>query len=480
MLSGKLNGYRGDGAGASWPDSPSAHGVVRDVMGPRPFNAHIATVGYDYDFHRGIDLDANPGDPLYSPISGSIIRRHYPCFGFQDAAQLNEFTLTTPSSSLAVALSSNLVLTCSRVGAVSFPSGIDTYAMSKVRLNIEEGDYWLEIEMASAPSISSGALGIGIFNAAKTEYICLEYDGATFTKRGVGTTTFTANGGTHAVASKTWWRIKYTQTTGTWSWDHSTDGSTWTSMATEASRDFTSAAPDMIPMMYWRSGDTNATPFTLNVSQFCLHDTGQSIGRFGNWLEIADATRKFCMMHFRTLVVDFGHVQVGQLLGYAGSTGYDERSGRVLSEHCHFEYHANNKATYSNNDAINPLDPLAGLPRVNVSNNVAVVRATANDPDTVDSWRLTITVTRQDSDFDINEISLTGNSATRTVNFNTRAGLNADVDIPKQSGVYIVPQTFDENSATYVVAIYFNKATVGSTFTSAYVKDTQGTTLWSE
>lgn len=62
----------------------------------------------------------------------------------------------------------------------------------------------------------------------------------------------------------------------------------------------------------------------------------------------------------------------------------------------------------------------------------------------------------------------------------TRAGLNADNDIPKEAGVYIVPVAFDYSSTEYEVSFYFNKATVGNTFISANIKDTEGTTLWSE
>ena len=84
----------------------------------------------------------------------------------------------------------------------------------------------------------------------------------------------------------------------------------------------------------------------------------------------------------------------------------------------------------------------------------------------------------------LNEISLTGNLATRTINFNTRAGLAADNDIPVSgvvlAVVYIVPEPFDASSPEYVVNLYFNKTAVGTTFVSAYVKDIAGTILWAE
>ena len=45
-----------------WPitgtDTPDE---IFSNFGPRPFSFHIATVGYDYDFHRGCDIAA-PSD----------------------------------------------------------------------------------------------------------------------------------------------------------------------------------------------------------------------------------------------------------------------------------------------------------------------------------------------------------------------------------------------------------------------------------
>jgi hypothetical protein len=75
--------------------------------------------------------------------------------------------------------------------------------------------------------------------------------------------------------------------------------------------------------------------------------------------------------------------------------------------------------------------------------------------------------------------TLTGNLTTRTINFDTRAGLNADNDVPKEAGVYIVADTFNDESPTLRIWVYFSIAVVG-TFVSASVADTAGTALWSE
>jgi hypothetical protein len=458
----------------SWPSSPGGSSdTVLDVFGPRPFTPHIATVGYDYDFHRGIDVDVDEGEPLYSPVSGAVSRLHYTHFGWQHANHLEQFTQTGLSATITAGV---LRVTCTRDGAASFPSGIDTLQATSERIHPEGDDWTLEVELSAAPSVT-GAIGIGLFNAAKSEYIALEYDGTTFTRRGVGTTTFTANGTTASASGKTWLRVGYTVATDTFDWLHSTDGTTWTSLGTETSRSFSATGPSMIPTLYWRSGDTNATPHAIDVVQLNWVDDYLNIGRFGNWLHLTTPTFKVVLIHFETLVVRAGDfVSPGTLLGYAGKTGFDARSGRIQSEHCHVEIVPDTQRDYTNTAPVNPLASTY-LPRTNVSNNVTASVTTATDPDGVTCWKLAISVARGDQDFDLNAISLTANLATRTVNWDTRSGLNADNDIPKQSGVYIVPAAFDGASANYAVDVYFSKAVVGSSLSSWSVLDTAGATL---
>jgi hypothetical protein len=192
---------------------------------------------------------------------------------------------------------------------------------------------------------------------------------------------------------------------------------------------------------------------------------------------MSDGGKKIPLIHFESLSVRIGApVSPGTKLGYSGKTGGDTYSGRVNSEHAHLEAHRNAKYAYNKDEAVNPAD--AGyFPRVNVSNNVSVARSTALDPAGNTCWKVVVTVLRADNDFDFNSITLTGDLATRTVNWNTRAGLNANNDIPFYDGVYTVPQTFDETSAAYVVWFFFDKAIVGSTFVTGAVFDTSDVQL---
>lgn len=481
MLGVVRRGYRGDGNGHSWVHSPSGVATVEDVYGPRRFAAHIPTVGYDYDLHKGIDIPFSAGATEYSMLSGAVIRVHYTHFGWESASQLDQWTLVTPSSSLSVAhVTDHLALTCSRVGAVTFPANVDKYQPIKQRVSPKDDNDWcIEINLTSTIS-TTGAIGIGIFNAANTEYVSLEYDGTTFTTRGVGTTTFTNNGATFASSGSTWLRVTYTSSTDTFAWLRSTNGTTFTTIASESGRSFASILATHIPTLYWRSADTNATPYTIGIAKLNWYDLTQQTSRFGNYVVVADATHKMHIQHMQSPLARQGQfIHVGQQIGLAGMTGFDARSGRVNHNHAHVEVAATNVYDYAVSPSINPLSVLY-LPRVNVSNNVSVIRTRENDPDGLDSWKLVINVTRADQDLDLNSVTLVGNTTSRTINLNTKAGLNADLDIPKQSGVYIVASNFDSSATIYTMTVYFNTATVGSTFVSYSVADTEGVVLASE
>lgn len=473
MLGVKRRSYSGGGTGFAWPHGNGV-GTVKDTIGHRTFSGHSSGV----DFHRGVDLVFSQGQNVYSPITGAVIRAYYSFFGWQTASQLNYWSISGSSLSAAHG-GSSLTLTASRQGVASFPADIGKYQHTTERIDLDGGDDWL-IQIALTSTISTvGAIGIGLFNSGATEYIAMEYDGSTITRRGVGTTTFTANGATTSISGQTWLRVTFTASTGAYAWLYSTNGSTWTTIGTETGRSFTSTQPTFIPTIYWRSGDTNATPYTISVQKTEFYDLSQTASsRFGNHVMIGNAGYKVVMDHFESLSVQRGDfISVGQVIGRAGMTGFDSRSGAVLFPHVHLEYHPNSNYTYGNDDAINPLDSNI-LPRVNVSNNVSVVRTRENDPEGNDSWRLTITITRADQDFDLNTVSLTGNLATRTLNVNTRAGLDpADNDANNYNGVRFSPSAFDENSTVQTLSYYFRTATVGTTFVSYLLTDTQARTL---
>lgn len=448
---------------------------MSNVFGPRPFSAHIPTVGYDYDFHRGIDFpDGVAGEPLYSPTTGAITRRVYSHFHWNTADHLDQFTQVDPLSgfsSLSVA-GGDLVLQGSGVGVASFPAQASRLeAKSLVRFGGQD-DWVLEVGFSASPSTTRGVTGIGLFNDDQSEYIALDYDGTTMTFRGVHSGgAFTDDGTTYSVAGATWLRVAYTLGTDTYRWEHSADGENWTTLGTQAAVTFTD--PTGSPNLYWLSTGTGAAE-TVNIDELNWIDESQTVGRFGNWVTIEFGTGKVVMIHMERVECDLGDwVTVGQLLGAIGRTGFNARSGRVNGIHVHLEYSDNIEWNYDQAEALNPLD--AGvLPRADVTNNIAAVVTNENDPDAVDSWRVKVNVTRADSDFDLDEVTFVGNLDSRTVGFNSRAGLNADRDVPLFDGVYIVPEDFDENSLDYECSFYFHRSVVGTTQVSVTVRDTQG------
>jgi hypothetical protein len=335
-------------------------------------------------------------------------------------------------------------------------------------------DWIVEVQFVTAPSLA-GRVGISVHSGS--QYAAIEYNGTTVYLHGTDAGgAMAADGTTAAVASATWLRLEYTASTTTLLWRTSTDGSTWTTRGTDSAVSFTDAAvPTWEPRLYYRSQDTSGTPETVDVEQWNYVD-GTTVSRFGNWVLICDGVKTIGVMHFQELSVAVGQrVEAGQLLGVAGKTGFDVTSGRIVSKHAHVEWIPSVAFTYDQNAPVNPLG-VGLLPRTNVSNNVTVTKTTANDPDGVSSTKLDIRVARADQDFDLNVITCTGASASRTVNWNTRAGLNATNDIPKQSGVYCVAYDFDDSSTEYHVDFYFNTATIGA-FSSYEIRDTAGTLL---
>lgn len=471
-------GYRGDTAGFVNPLAPSGPLEISNVFGPRPFGPHVGSTGYDYDFHRGIDFpDGVEGNPVYSAVAGAVIRRVYSHFHWGDAGQLDEFEEADPFSSISgLSVSGgSLDFTCARVGVASFPAQAARLQATNESIFVNKDDWVLEVNFASSISLN-GQFGLGVFNSTLSEYIALDYDGTTFTFRGQHDGgAFTSDGTTYSVAGSTWLRIVYTVGTDTISWEHSSDGDSWTILGSETGLTFTEYS--WTPSLYWLSQDTNATPDTVPVNQFNWVDEAQTVGRFGNWVSICTGYGKITQIHCASLTVDLGEfVVAGQQIGTVGRTGFNARSGRVNGVHVHLEWSESTTWSYDQDEALNPLDSTL-LPRTDTTTNVTAFVTNENDPGSTDSWRLRVVVARGDADFDLDQVTLVGNLGSRTVDFNSRTGLNADNDIPVANGVYIVPEDFDELDAAYEVSFYFDRSVVGTTFVSAEVRDTQDNLL---
>lgn len=480
-------------AGAVWPgsgtDTQSAGDTISDVFGPRPFAPHIPTVGYDYDFHRGIDVDLDIGDAVRTPIGGVVNRAHYTHFGFQAASQLGQWTEVDGGD--FIDFSVNETLEYLDVDVDYNTLLVDgSWPLNTVRLELRRapvnagGDWVLELQFHTAPSAQTNPFGIAIRDPFALEHVGIYYDGTTVTGLGIDSGGAMAGDGATAVAAnQTWLRIE--NASGTVSWLYGTDGTTWTTLATDATAAFTDSTRSVfVPWMFYYYNFASSATEQYQVAQ-CNSVDDDTIGRFGNWVQVTDGARRVAVMHQRELVVDAGDIVVpGQQIGTIGKTGFDVKSGRIISAHAHVELMQDNDYFYSNADPINPLTETF-FPRVNVNSNVAVVITEENDPNSDASWKMRITVTRADEDFDLNSVffeSVTGSGELQifnsvTINFDTRAGLNADPDIPDEGGVYIVPANFTAASASYVVDLFFDKAQFPGAVSQWEVFDTEGTSL---
>lgn len=453
-------------------------GGIKSIFAPRLFPAHVATVGYDYDFHPGCDFPMDVGDEYLCPINGHVIRSHRTHFEFPTTQYQNYWTVDDDGFGGTFSHAApGLAISGTRGGSNSFPNCLKYVNESPVSMTLDNWEIRLKLGDETA---IAGALGFGFFDTATSEYVTMEWDGGDVRALGArsGGALTEHNSFDMHVPGDVWLRIR--SEGGTLQWAHSADGESWTDYWTETNPTFTNASQaTWRAVLYYRSTDNDTPADAMAVDYIGWYDDN-TVPRFGNWATIAGEDFKVMTFHLGDLYVDSGDiVAAGQALGTVGLTGFDDRSGPIQTPHVHLEYHPNTLSAYSRAEGVNPLR--AGiLPRENVSNNVAVTMSEANDPDGVASWKMAVVVTRADQDFDINAFELVGTSATRTVNWDSRSGLNADVDIPKQSGVYFVPGSFNGESATYTVDVYFNKSVVGAYWTEASVTDSAGVELWSD
>lgn len=487
MIAHKPVKLRGVQPGVCWPDSGGYDvGTVGDVFGGRPFAAHSS----GYDFHRGVDLldgldgsgepAGSGGRPVYAPICGTVIRKHYGFFSWYDAGNMTECQEVDASSKATFSASAGtLTVVGKNDGTVTVATGFARLEKIAPHQLVTGNDWWSQIELSSVPAGAwTGELVLGVIDQANNEYFCMTYDGSSFRAyqkdsggiRGLDT-------GVATPSARKFFRIG--EVSGSTYWYHSTDGTTWTNLG-----GFAWAPTDRTKwkmFIGWKpaaaGGDT-----TVAVKHWGGGDSS-SINRFGNWVEIANASSKWVLMHMRHISVALGqYVEAGVEIGITGKTGFDTLSGPIIQNHLHVEYVPNNKHDYDNSESYNPL-AASLLPRASTTPSVSVVRDTAVDPETgaATCHRLTVTVTRGSyQNFQINEFNLTGNTAARTCNWNTRAGLNpSDHDDISYDGLFFEAAEFDEATSTYVFKIYANQATVGASWVSGYVKDSDGNTVWS-
>lgn len=454
---------------------------VGDIFGHRDFSSHPSGV----DFHRGIDtLDGLPPTLIVAPITGRVIRRNYSMFNWARSEQFDQLTVVNGAIASYALTGSPAVLRITGVnaGTQTFPANIGRFEMNQL-FNVGNGtteDWTVQLKFNTLPTGLSGKPAFGVYQAANNEYAAIWYDGTNFVVKGKDAGgVFGVDGTTGAPAGKTWLRIFYDASAASIIFSMSSDGLTWTTIATEASIAWTNRFINFKAFVGFNPAAAGGND-TADIAIFECADA-EAIGRFGNCVSIQNETTHWWSLHHDHILVDIGdYVYAGSPLAYTGDTGYDDNSGRILQVHLHQEYVPNNNYVYSNSESLNPLG--AGLmPRCSTL-SIAVTRSEVNDPAGNAAHKLAIVVQRSPCQrFDINSFRLTGNTTFKELNWNTRAGLDpADSDAVYYDGIYFEPLAFDEDSTEYQVNYYWRKSVVGNTFVSAVIKDAAGVTLWSE
>lgn len=469
--------------GVTWPSSGDAAGSnLGDPFGQRTFIPHLSGV----DFHRGIDtLVSDPPTLTYAAITGKVIRKNYTMFDWEMPEQFDQSTTVNGAIATYALTGSPAVLRITGVNAGTVAFGNIGRFETNQLFNVGDGteDWILQAKFDTLPAGISGRATLGIYQAVNDEYAAIQYDGTNFIVRGKKASgVMTVDGTTAAPAGRTWVRVRFTAATGNITFDMSSDASDdtlWVNIATQGTITWTNRFVPFKAFPGFSPAAAGAND-TIDIANFEWCDV-ESIGRFGNWTMVANEDSKWLSMHASHIVVNVGdYVYAASPLQYTGMTGFDSRSGRIIERHLHTEYIPNNAYIYANNDPLNPMGPNL-LPRC-LTYGVTVTRTHENDPNGNLSHKLAIVVTRSPCQrFDINRFSLTGNLGTRTLDWNSRAGLNpADNDANNFNGVYFQPVTFGPASTQYEINLFFNDAAVGATFVLASVEMVGGEVAWSE
>jgi hypothetical protein len=461
--------------GVVWASTGGSSGTdLGDIFGHRTFAFHASQV----DFHRGIDtLDGLANQPVYTSVCGKIIRKNYSMFNWRSLNQFNQFTEINPAvADYALFGGDRLQITGFNNGApASFPADISRFECNQLFNvgNQTTEDWSIQFKLRSLPAGLAGQPCFGIYQAANNEYAIIgenvSSQWVTYGRDSGGL--FINDGDTFSVSGRLWARIQYDSSTGLLRFRLSSDGTTWTTVATQAVAWTNRFIPFKAFVGFIPEGGGSVR--NIEVSNFEWFDS-DGIGRFGNWIAISTASGRFLSMHHNDIAVDIGdYVYAGDLVAYTGNTGFDDTSGRIQQDHLHQEFIPDNEWTYNNDEPINPLRT-GLLPRCGTI-SVAIVRTEENDPLGNLSIKIAITVQRAPCQrFDINRFTVVGTLDTWVLDWDTRLGLNpADNDANNYDGAYFQPLAFDENDTEYTVNYYINKSQYGD-FVSGNAEDCDG------
>ena len=489
-LGGVVNGgdrraTRGHDASCAmvYPTTGTATPVaLDDVFGFRRFLRHAS----DLDLHRGVDWAGTKDDAVYSPIDGAIVRLNYTHFHFGAAAELALFTAQDESGHTTT-LATDALQIAHGASATTFDTTID--CPRRERKVTEDGDVEIRCLIDPGEVADGDEVGIYLIDDADATTWCKCYftstggtEQAGHSFRDGGAVTDEVESAAHA--TRIHLRIDWTQSDGSYTAYHSADGNTWNTIGTGTA---TSADQPLVGMYVASAGA--AVTGRFDWFQF-LNDEAAS-GRFGNYVEIVcmspiaqGSPACVWLMHLNRVDVSQGDViKAGAQVGTMGNTGFDSTSGNIITQHVHMEWEvepaalANSIRLYDNDRPVNPMHPSL-MPRVDNAKNLRVA-ISEDGTDYIFEVKVRRSGKGAQENFDANSFAFDDGVTTKTINWDTRAGLDpADHDAADYDGVaFAVADSFDSTYTWHTVTWSCAKATFTEGQPTLTVKDSAGTTI---
>lgn len=207
---------------------------------------------------------------------------------------------------------------------------------------------------------------------------------------------------------------------------------------------------------------------------------GSGLERFGKFIVIEHSensgdlgdyqTAYLHLNNFKSGISVGDHVNKGQHIGYVGKTGVG-----INGDHLHLSLYERTDGIINRDYLRNPLKILnydGGGQSGSAYYNVTVNKISSNS-------KISVTVTVPDHALDLNQIFIDpqGSSNARTINFETNAGMNSNIDNPYFNDVTIIADPnydFNESKNTYQVRFRYQGSWSSTSFCTVKLKDTHG------
>ncbi len=193
------------------------------------------------------------------------------------------------------------------------------------------------------------------------------------------------------------------------------------------------------------------------------------LSRNGNWILVQIDSADGQPQHNAYLHLNAynTNLSIGDSVSTQDTIGFMGKSGVGINTiHCHFELYKNLSGTSINKDKAK--NPFEVLPYAN-NNLYSISFGTSNDSSFV-------LLTSPDTELDLDGIAIYGSSATRTIGFNSRTGIDpVDNDNANFNNVFIDPYSFTQDSSNRNIRFWIKQSELGS-IDSVTISDINGYT----